>query len=676
MSKNKQQVAVRIEKLRQLISDYRYQYHVLNKSTMSEAAADSLKHELTVLESEYPDLITPDSPTQRVAGEPLPEFTSVEHSSRMLSLNDVFNQDELRAWEQRVHKLASVKELEYFVDLKMDGFACALWYEDGVLVRALTRGDGLVGEDITQNIRTLEAIPLKLRRADGFENLLEGRTEIRGEVLMYKRDFEALNKRRQAAGEPLFKNPRNTAAGTMRQLDSKIVAERPMYFHGYDLNKQGDSQVQSYDWAYKAMHALGIRINDMAKAVRSIEDVIEFAEEWQDKRHDLPFGTDGLVVKVNDMSIYEKLGVVGKAPRAAAAFKYPAEEATTKVRDIIISIGRTGAATPVAVMEPVDVAGSTVQHASLHNQDEIERLDIRVGDTVIIHKAGDIIPKVTRVLTELRDGSELKYDFVAELSKLDGEFERPDGEVVWRAINRKTPTIIKRSIQHFASKQALDIDGLGEKNVEALVDVGLLVDFADLYSLKKSQLLSLDRFAELSSDNLIKAIADKKNPPLDRFINGLGIRHVGVQTSIDIAKKYRTLDKIIEAARYRPEELYEIDGIGEVVARSLVEWFIDENNIELIEKFKKLEVWPMSMEESDGPLSGKSFAITGSLKSMGRELAAEKIRALGGTFQSSVGKGTTYLVHGEKLGDSKRAKAEKFGTELLDEAAFLRLINQ
>ena len=671
---DKSEAQSRIQKLRELIADYRYHYHVLDESTMSEAAADSLKHELSQLEEKYPEFVTSDSPTQRVAGEPLPEFQSVDHSSRMLSLNDVFNEDEIRSWEARVHKLAAVQELEYFVDVKMDGFACSLWYEDGKLVRALTRGDGLVGEDITQNIRTLDSIPLTLRSSKGYEHFLSGRTEIRGEVLMYKDDFDALNKKREEAGEPLFKNPRNTAAGTMRQLDAKLVAERPMYFHGYDLIRDDASDVPSYSDAYETMRALGVRSNEMAQKVSSIDDVVAYADEWQDKRLELPYGTDGLVIKVNDRDIYAKLGIVGKAPRGAAALKYPAEEATTKIKDIIISIGRTGAATPVAVMEPVDVAGSTVQHASLHNQDEIERLDVRIGDTVIIHKAGDIIPKVLRVLTELRTGKEKQYDMVAELNEMDIEFEQPKGEVIWRAVSGNNPTIIKRSIQHYASKQALDIDGLGEKNVDLLVDEGLISDFADLYSITKDQLESLERFAEVSSENLVAALAEKKNPPLARFLNGLGIRHVGVQTSIDIANTYGTLEALQKVATEQPEELYEIDGIGEVVARSIVEWFSNESNLELLEKFKAADVWPAEAEQSSGPLVGKTFAITGTLESMGRELAAEKIRELGGTFQSSVGKGTDYLVHGAKLGDGKRAKAEKFGTELLDEEAFLNLI--
>lgn len=672
---NKKQAVSRITKLRELINDYRYNYHVLNESTMSEAAADSLKHELSQLEEQFPELITPDSPSQRVAGKPLPGFTQAIHAQRMVSLNDVFNSKELQAWEERILKLSGQKSLDYFVDLKMDGFACSLIYEDGGLVQAITRGDGLVGEVITQNMRTLDSVPLTLRLNSKTETFLRGRTEVRGEVVMYQADFDALNQQREKAGEPLFKNPRNTAAGTMRQLDASLVAQRKLHFHAYDLIRDDSSEVKTNDFAYAMLNELGFVRNKAATKLATLSDVKKFADVWEEKRKDLPYGTDGLVIKVNDRAEFAQLGIVGKAPRGAVALKYPAEEATTKIKDIIISIGRTGAATPVAVMEPVEVAGSTVQHASLHNQDEIERLDVRIGDTVIIHKAGDIIPKVVRVLTELRDGSEKPYDMVSRLKEHELEFYQPEGEVVWRAKNRNNPVVLKRSLQHFASKQALDIDGMGEKNIDALVDAGLIKDFADIFTVSKEELLELERFAEISSQKLIDAVAEKKTPPLHRFINGLGIRHVGQQTSIDLAKKYQTLEALRLAAVETPEELYEIDGIGEVVARSIVEWFSDEVNQKVLDKAQALGVWPAAESKKDGPLEGVSFAITGTLESMSREEAAEKIRALGGTFQSSVGKSTTYLVHGKNLGDGKRQKAEKFGTQLLDEDAFLKQIN-
>ena len=671
---NKKQAEARIEKLRKIINEYRYEVAVNDNSIMSEAAADGLKHELTKLEEQFPELITPDSPSQRVAGKPLPQFESVKHQTRMLSLNDVFDNEELEAWLDRIARFLdfdTTKDLDFFVDFKMDGFSCSLVYQDGALARAVTRGDGFTGEDITQNVRTLESVPLTLRPSKEFPGLSEGRTEIRGEILMYKKDFEELNKLREKEGEPLFKNPRNTAAGTVRQLDTSLVSKRKLHFHGFDIIRDDSSELASYEAIYAALKAIGIRTNKQATAVSSVKEIESFASTWEEKRNELPYGTDGLAIKVNNRDIYQRLGVVGKAPRGAVAFKYPAEEAITKVKDIIISVGRTGAATPVAVLEPVNVSGSTVQHASLHNQDEIERKDIRIGDTVIIHKAGDIIPQVVRVLTELRDGSEKTFDMEKELKAHPLDFERREGEAAWRAVNSNDPNILKRGLQHFVAKGALDIDGFGEKNVELLVDEGLVKDFADIYTLSEEQLLELDRFAELSSKNLISAIAEKRNPELYRFIFGLGIRHVGSQTAIDLAQHFKTIENMQQSSF---EELSEIDGVGEVVAHSILEWFSNESNIELLNKFKSLNVWPQKAESNDGPLSGKSFVITGKLEAMGRDEAAEKIRSLGGTFQSSVGKDTTYLVHGASLGASKRAKAEKYGTKLLDEAAFMQII--
>jgi DNA ligase (NAD+) len=668
----RKQAQERIIKLRELINHYRYEYHVNNNSIMSEAAADGLKHELTQLEELYPELITPDSPSQRVAGQPLPQFESVKHSQRMLSLNDVFNHDEIKAWEQRITKLLPDHgDLEYFADLKMDGFACALVYENGQLIRGITRGDGFVGEDVTMNIRTLESIPLALSH-DAPEQFLSGRTEVRGEIVMYQKDFEDLNKKREQKNLPLFKNPRNTAAGTIRQLDPKLVVGRKLHFHAYDLQRDDMSEVLSYDFAYQTMKKLGFMVNDQAQKIRSISDVLDFADEWEHKRTDLPFGTDGLVVKINDRRIYDQLGVVGKAPRGAIAIKYAAEEATTVVKDIIISIGRTGAATPVAVLHPVDVAGSTVQHASLHNQDEIERKDIRIGDTVIIFKAGDIIPQVKQVLTELRDGSEKPFDMEQELKDHPLAFERDPKEAVWRTTSRDNPIIVKRAVQHFASKTALDIEGLGEKNVEMLVDAGLVKDLADIYALKKDQLLELERFAEVSAGKLISAIAEKKQPPLPRFLQGLGIRHVGSQTAIDIAEKFHNMDNLSQASF---EDLADVEGIGDVVAHSVLEWFADESNQALLTKFAELGVEPQSAEKVVGSLSGLSFVITGSLPGMSRDQAAEEIRKRGGVFQSSVGQGTTYLVHGDNIGESKRAKAEKLGVKLLPADEFITMLS-
>ncbi len=640
----KEQADERLTKLKQLITDYRYHYHVLDESIMSEAAADSLKHELSVLEAQYPDLVTPDSPSQRVAGEPLKGFKQIRHSNRMLSLNDVFNRNEVMTWIERMQKLAPSAKPEFFIDVKLDGFACALVYEDGKFVQAVTRGDSFVGEDVTTNVRTMDSVPLDLRSTKKYELFLNGRTEIRGEVIVYKKDFEALNKIRVAEGKPVFANPRNFGAGSIRQLDPKLAAARALRFRAWDLQREDPSEVPTYDFAYDAIKHLGLASGNQFKVLKSIDEIMAFADEWEQKRHKLPFNTDGLVIKINDRTLFAKLGIVGKAPRAAVAYKYAAEEATTVVRDIVISIGRTGAATPVAVFEPVQVAGTTVQHASLHNADEIDRKDIRVSDTVIIFKAGDIIPQVSRVLTELRPKSAKKFDMPAELKRQYPEldFVRPEGEAVYRVKGATGKLLLKGALIHFASKGALDIDTLGEKNVGALVDAKLVHDMADIYDLKKEQILELDRFADISAQKLVDGIKAKKTPELPRFMYGLGIRHVGSQTAIDLAEHFGSLEKLAGSTL---DELLQVEGIGETVAESILAWFADEDNRKMLDKFEKFGVKPHYESKVRGQLHGKAFVITGGLEHGTRDEFADKIRALGGTFQSSVGKDKIGRAH-------------------------------
>jgi DNA ligase (NAD+) len=665
--------ADRAQKLRELINDYRYNYHVLNKSIMSEAAADSLKHELSQIEDEHPELITADSPTQRVAGAPLPGFKQISHSSRMLSLNDVFDESELQAWVNRVSKLAPKHELEFFLDLKMDGLAAALVYQDGILAQAITRGDGFVGEDVTANVRTIESVPLRLRQAKGYEKFNQGRTEIRGEIVMYKDVFAVLNKERAEKGLPPFANPRNLAAGTIRQLDPRLVVARPLQFHAYDLLRQQPGDVPANDYAYKTLREIGLRANHEAETTNSVSGVLKFADKWQDERQKLVFNTDGVVVKINNRALFARLGVVGKAPRAAVAFKYPAEQATTKVKDIFVSVGRTGAATPVAMLEPVVVAGSTVQMATLHNEGEVRRKDIRVGDTVIVQKAGDIIPEVVEPLTKLRDGSEKAFKMPSHCPDCGTKLVKAkETEAVWRCPNNACPSRAWKQIQHFASKAALDIDGLGEKNVMALLGAGLIKDPADIFKLTKEDILKLERFAEISASKLVAAIKAKKAPPLPRFIYGLGIRHIGVQTAIDLANHFHSLEKLSKATI---DDLNQVEGIGEVVAEALAEWFSEPANQVLIGKFKKYGVQPQKSEPVKGPLTGKAFVVTGTLDSMSREAASERIRQLGGTFQPAVTQETDFLVVGDNVGASKLAKAEKMGTKQIDESAFLKFIS-
>ena len=669
---DRQAAEQRIVKLRDLINDYRYHYHVLDESIMSEAAADSLKHELSQLEEQFPELITPDSPTQRVAGKALSKFAKVQHQTRMISLQDVFDRAEVAAWIQRMKKVRQDITEEFLCDIKMDGLACALIYEDGVLTRAVTRGDGLVGEDVTMNVRTIQNVPLTLRANQRFAHFLRGRTEIRGEIVMHKDDFAALNQRRRAAGQPEFANPRNLAAGTIRQLDPKLVAERPLHFVGYDIIRDNLEDTPTIAFGYQMMNELGITTSRQTQIVYGLDEVMSYVDHLDELRQSLQFNTDGAVIKLNDRRQFAELGIVGKTPRAAVAYKFAAEEATTIVRDIVISIGRTGAATPVAVFDPVVVAGTTVQHASLHNADEIARLDVRRGDTVVIFKAGDIIPQVQTVLKELRPADAKPISYPTELARQypELEFVRPEGEAVYRVKGLSGPLILKRALAHFASKGALDIDTLGEKNVEALVEAGLVNDLADIYRLTKDDLLRLERFAEISAQKLIDAIAAKKQPALERFLFGLGIRHVGTQTAIDLANHFESIEKLSQATI---DELREVDGVGEIVAESIMAWFADEDNVWLLKKFADLGVTPQFTKKS-GSLTGQSFVITGALQSMGRDAAAEKIRNLGGTFQTAVAKDTTYLVAGGKVGASKLKKAEQYGTKIIDEQTLLELI--
>lgn len=655
---------VRVEKLRELINDYRYHYHVLDESIMSEAAADSLKHELAKLEEEYPDLITPDSPTQRVAGKPLDKFEKVQHGKRMISLADVFDEEEVRDWILRNEKLIPGGKIEeFFTDIKMDGLACSLKYRGGVFYQAVTRGDGLVGEDVTSNVKTIQNIPLKI-------NVDEA--EVRGEIVIFKKDFERLNETQRRKGEPEFANPRNLAAGSIRQLDPRVAASRPLKFIAYDLVVP-----DSVTWreAYETLRKFGFQTSGEDKVFKATEmkQMFHYISELDEHRKGLKFNTDGMVIKINNRAAYDKLGIVGKTPRGAVAFKFPAEESTTKVRDIVISIGRTGAATPVAILDPVQVAGTTVRHASLHNADEIARLDIRIGDTVIIYKAGDIIPQVKEVLVSLRPEGTEPFDYEEALQKQYPElkFERPEGEVVYRVKGESSDFILKRAIEYYASKPALNIEGLGEKNVMALVDAGLVSSIADLYKLKADEIAKLERFGELSAENLVTAIENSKHPTLAKFITALGIRHVGAQTAVTLARKFKSLDKLMEATE---DELIAINDIGEVVAEAILAWFADEDNMKLLEELRGLGVWPVDEKDGNLPLEGKSYIVTGTLSEMGREEAEDKLRMLGATVTSSVTKNTTALIVGEKPGKSKLEKAAKLGVPVMTEIEFYDII--
>ncbi len=666
MNSEKAAAKARIEKLKELINEYRYHYHVLDESIMSEAAADSLKHELSQLEEQYPEFITPDSPTQRVAGKPLDKFQKVTHASRMISLADVFSESEIRDWVARNYKLVDQgTEFTFFTDIKMDGLAMSLHYENGIFKQAVTRGDGLVGEDVTMNVKTIQNIPLKLNLDNPPEHL-----EVRGEVIIFKQDFEKLNQMQAKLGEKPFANPRNLAAGTIRQLDPRIAASRPLRFMAYDLVTP---DLPTHQKAYDFLRQIGFQTSGQDHVYTHLNEVFAEIQRLGQVRGNFLFNTDGMVIKINDRKVYSELGIVGKTPRAAVAFKYPAEESTSKVRDIVISIGRTGAATPVAILDPVEIAGSTVRHATLHNSDEIAKLDIRIGDTVIVYKAGDIIPKIKEVLLTLRPDNTEPFDYEEALKNQypELEFERPEGEVVYRVKGQDSDFILRRNLEYFASKQALNIEGLGEKNVNLLVDAGLLKSLVDLYRLQKSDLIKLERFGELSATKLLNAIERTKQAPLAKFITALGIRHVGAQTAVALADAFQSLETLRDATE---EELLKIPDIGLTVSESILAYFADEDNLKQLDDFASLGVRPVYVNHDNAPLKGQSFVVTGTLTDLGREEAEDLLREKGATVTSSVTKNTTALIAGAKPGASKITKAEKLGIKVISEAEFRELI--
>lgn len=664
----------RYRQLLELLNRYSFEYHTLDEPSVSDAIYDSLFAELKELEVENPSLISPNSPTQRVGNVAKGGFEKVAHSSRMLSLNDVFSKEDVVGWFERIKKLAPDLKEEFFADIKMDGLACSLIYQDGEFMRAITRGDSFVGEDVSSNVRTIKNVPMFLAEFEGGDIFRKGRTEVRGEIVILKSDFEELNRARREQGEPEFANPRNLAAGTIRQLDPQITARRPLKFIAYDLLRNDVSEVSTNEFAYRTLSKLGFQRNPQASKIIGLSNALDFISKWENLREDLPFNTDGLVLKLNNRQKFTQLGVVGKQPRGAVAFKYSPEEAVAVVEDIVLSVGRTGVATPVAVFAPVQLAGTMVQHASLHNADEIARLDVRIGDTVVIFKAGDIIPKVSKVLFELRNGDLPKFDFEKALKEQfpNEEFYRPEGEVAYRLKGGNSEIILKKSLAFYASKAGLDIENLGEKNVNLLVKNGLVADIADIYLLEKSQLLKLERFAELSAENLLRAIENSKNPELAKFISALGIRFVGGETSKLLAEKFQSLENLKNA---NFDDLLEIDGIGKKVAESLTGWFASEDNLELLEKFENLGVQPhFEKREIGGKLNGVKFVITGMLSGFSREQMAQIIEQNGGIFQKSITRNTDFLLTGGKVGVSKLSKAEKLGVKVIGQEEFEKMI--
>jgi len=686
----KEEAKKRIEKLKTEINYHRYLYHVLDREEISDAALDSLKHELYKLEQEYSEFITPDSPTQRVGGEALKEFKKVVHETPMLSIEDVFEFKELEAWEERIKKLLPHQKFDYYVEVKMDGLAVSLIYKNKVFSIGSTRGDGKIGEDVTQNLKTIEAIPLRLNEPSEKEieifvkkygkdidekiflakikNLSE-KIEVRGECFMKKNVFEELNREQKKKGEAEFANPRNAAAGSIRQLDSKITASRKLDFFGYAL--MTDFGQKTHEVAHEILKLLGVKVNPENRYAKNLTEVEEFHEYLEKVRGKLNYWTDGEVAVVNDNAAFDKLGVVGKTPRGMVAYKFPPEQATTIVREVVWQVGRTGAITPVAVMDPVFVAGTTVTHSTLHNLDEIERLGLKIGDTVIIEKAGDVIPKVIQVLPNLRTGKEKKIIPPEFCPMCETKLVRRPGEVAIYCPNPKCFAQTLRQTSHFVSKRAFNIDGLGHRILERFLEEGLIRDAADLYELEAGDILPLERFAEKSAANLIEAISKSKKIPLGRLIYALGIRHVGEETAMDLANYFGSLEKLQEAT---PEDLQKVPNVGGVMAESVIEWFRDKSNKDLVVRLLKniSVVKPVATKKT---WQGLKFVLTGTLESLTREAAKEKIQMLGGDVTGSVSRETNYVVAGSEPG-SKHDKAKKLGVKILDEKEFLEMLKK
>lgn len=660
----------RIEKLRKLIDTYRYEYHVLNKSVISDDALDSLKKELADLENEHPDLVTEDSPTQRVAGKALKGFKKVTHPGRMLSLTDSFSEEDFRDWKERLDgALGRPYQGGFYCDLKMDGLAVELTYTNGLLETASTRGDGQVGEDVTQNVRTVEAVPLKLRGEKRPRTLI-----VRGEAYLTKKEFKRINREAQKSGKKVHANPRNLAAGTIRQLNPKLVAERRLSFFAYGTvsteGEYGDG-FETHAEEYEALREWGIPTNPNGKVAKGIAEVLAFHNKWFKRRDAEDYEFDGIVVSVNDNSTYRKAGVVGKAPRGAVAFKFEARQAQTIVEDIQVQVGRTGVLTPVAHLKPVHIGGTTVTRATLHNLDEIRRLGVKIGDTVIVGRAGDVIPDVIKVLKELRPKNTKEFRMPRACPVCHEPVTKETGRVAYRCVNKDCPARRRQDIYHFASRQALDIDGVGPKIIDQLMDAGLVQDAADLFALNVDDLLNLDRFAETSSKNVINAIHERNTVPLHRFIYALGIPNVGEETARTLAEHFHTFERLKGAT---PDELEDLPDIGAVVADSIVDWFAKPYHRDLLKKFEHVGLHVTAEREHHGKLSGKTLVVTGTLQSLGRDEAKEAIRQAGGKVSGSVSAETDLVVVGENPGGTKFNAAKKLGIKMIDEQALLKIL--
>lgn len=715
MDKNRELVKKRIEKLKAEINIHRYNYHVLDKESISESALDSLKNELFKLELQYPEFITLDSPTQRIGGEPIDKFVKSTHFSPMLSLFDAFSENDMFSWQERLgrfligDKVNFIPEWQYYCELKMDGLAVNLKYQKGKLIEGASRGDGKTGENITSNIKTIETIPLQFiipNKKDldniglnGLEilNAIEsGWVEVRGEAIMTKKRLAELNVKYQSENKPLLSNTRNGAAGSLRQLNPKLSAERKLQFYAYDILFYQDNKriniTKTREQADKLAKFLGFKIIRHNSLKKNLSEVFEFHKYWEKNKDKLDFNIDGVVVKINELSWWETLGIIGKAPRYAMAYKFSAEQGTTVIKKVVWQVGRTGILTPTAILEPVKLAGATISRATLHNMDEIDRLDVKIGDTVIMERAGDVIPKVVSVLKNLRTGVEQKISTPKKCPICESSVIKEGEEVAYRCSNSRCYAVNMRQIIHFVSKNALDIENLGPKVVEQLLNEGLISDIADLYSIKKEDLLNLERFAEKSAENLIESINSRRQIELGRFIYALGIRHIGEESAQSLAEYLQPLLKknikkgiilvnnLVEAVSALDlEKISSIEDFGPIVSKSIYDYFRDEHNLKILNKLinSSIELRVLNPLAQIGGVKsnifGKTFVLTGTLQGLTRDRAKAKIKELGGKVLPSVSKKLDYLVVGDDPG-SKFTKAKELGVKILDEKDFLEMI--
>ncbi|MEW4309077.1 NAD-dependent DNA ligase LigA [Rossellomorea marisflavi] len=666
----RQSAEKRVQELHETLNQYNYEYHVLDKPSVPDSEYDQRLRELIELEDQFPDLKSPDSPTQRVGGAILDFFEKVEHRTPMLSLGNAFNEKDLRDFDRRVRQAVG-DDFSYVCELKIDGLAVSLRYEGGRFVQGATRGDGSIGEDITSNLKTIRSIPLKVKETAAFE--------VRGEAFMPKRSFEALNAAKEERGEEPFANPRNAAAGSLRQLDPKIAASRNLDIFLYALAEIGDMGIESHSEGLDRLDELGFKTNPERKRCATIEEVLEYVEEWTQGRPDLSYDIDGIVIKVDALDQQSELGTTAKSPRWAIAFKFPAEEVVTILKDIELSVGRTGVVTPTAILEPVRVAGTTVQRASLHNEDLIREKDIKIGDHVVIKKAGDIIPEVVNVLEEKRTGEEQEFSMPTHCPECESELVRLEGEVALRCINPKCPAQIREGLIHFVSRNAMNIDGLGEKVISQLFREQLIEDVADLYRLERKQLLALERMGEKSVDNLLAAIEASKKNSLEKLLFGLGIRHVGAKAAKTLSQEFGTMDKLSAASA---EELTAVNEIGGKMAEAIVAYFENEEVQELLQELKDAGVnmdykgpKPVAASDVDSYFAGKTIVLTGKIEQLSRNEAKERIEALGGKVTGSVSKKTDLVIAGEEAG-SKLTKANELEIEVWDEDKLLEELNR